>query len=363
MKIEHLRIENFGPIEKADIDLKSINVIIGPQSSGKSCILKIAAYCTWVEKRIELTQTTENFDKGRRFLDTLIDFHNLRGYEKSDTYIAYESAFMSFSYNNATAAFDFAWKSHKWDYKRPRIAYIPSERNLVSVIPAWKTLNLPEDFLSFMADWDTARKVFSPDEEILDQNVRYRYDEAKHQDIVVMNNRRSLLLDATSSGLQNLIPLYVCLNYLKTGQYKGKPDNSSYGKSQENIYLRELLSKQSDNRAMSGNSSLDRRISHYLETQFSNIFLEEPETNLFPPTQRILVDNLFEMATSGKKDKLFISTHSPYVMMRFLEKDWKDFNLFLIRRSEAGLSTIKTASPNELQEIYDNNVDLFFGTE
>lgn len=53
-------IRNVGPISFADIELKRINVVIGPQSQGKSTLLKIACFCVW-EKRIEIGQSTEYF--------------------------------------------------------------------------------------------------------------------------------------------------------------------------------------------------------------------------------------------------------------------------------------------------------------
>ncbi len=40
-------VRNFGPIEQAEVELKRVNIIIGPQSAGKSCLLKVACYCTW----------------------------------------------------------------------------------------------------------------------------------------------------------------------------------------------------------------------------------------------------------------------------------------------------------------------------
>jgi len=43
--MEKLSIRNLGPVVNADIDLKRINVFIGPQGSGKSTIAKvISAY-------------------------------------------------------------------------------------------------------------------------------------------------------------------------------------------------------------------------------------------------------------------------------------------------------------------------------
>ena len=40
--MKHLVIRNLGPLKEAEVELKRINVIIGSQSSGKSCVLKTA---------------------------------------------------------------------------------------------------------------------------------------------------------------------------------------------------------------------------------------------------------------------------------------------------------------------------------
>ena len=50
-----LIIDNIGPIKHVELDLKRVNVIIGPQSAGKSCILKIACFCAWAEKRMPIS--------------------------------------------------------------------------------------------------------------------------------------------------------------------------------------------------------------------------------------------------------------------------------------------------------------------
>ena len=44
----NLIIRHLGPIRSANINLKNVNVVIGEQSSGKSCLLKTACFCTWV---------------------------------------------------------------------------------------------------------------------------------------------------------------------------------------------------------------------------------------------------------------------------------------------------------------------------
>lgn len=45
MIIEKLVIENFAGLKYIDIEIKKINVLIGPQASGKSVIAKILFYC------------------------------------------------------------------------------------------------------------------------------------------------------------------------------------------------------------------------------------------------------------------------------------------------------------------------------
>ena len=158
--MKHLVIRNLGPLKEADVELKRINVIIGSQSSGKSCVLKTACYCTWVEKRIELTQTSEFFAKDENFLKELERFHKLQGYIKPDTFISYESDFMAFSYDNATKTFLFDWKDDRWNYRRSKVTYIPAERNLVAAIPNWFQVKFNDDNIrDFMADWVTARQA------------------------------------------------------------------------------------------------------------------------------------------------------------------------------------------------------------
>ena len=46
-----ITIRNVGPIKDVTIELNKVNVIMGPQSSGKSTIAKAISYCQWVEKR------------------------------------------------------------------------------------------------------------------------------------------------------------------------------------------------------------------------------------------------------------------------------------------------------------------------
>lgn len=387
--MKHLVIRNLGPLKEADIELKRINVIIGPQSSGKSCVLKTACYCTWVEKRIELTQTADFFAKDNNFLNELERFHKLKGYIKDDTFISYESDYMMFSYDNATKTFLFNWKNERWKYRRSKVTYIPAERNLVAAIPNWFEVKFADDNIrDFMADWETARQSTTHNLPVLNLGVLYHYDANTKSDKVQTADGVTLDFTNTSSGLQSLIPMFVHLNYLSVVQV-GKSDNSSVTGNKEKIDLTKLvydyfsplfgekviediegkrssvvleINGEAYSMQRSDIKKMDDIISQYIVTDHCDIFLEEPEANLFPPTQSSVVEWLLAMTTGEQFNNLFVATHSPYILNSFLEKKNIPMTLLYTRMSE-GQMVIRTATEEDIQGIYDFGVDAFFNIE
>ena len=101
---------------------------------------------------------------------------------------------------------------------------------------------------------------------------------------------------------------------------------------------------------------------NYVHTHHCDIFLEEPEADLFPPTQSNLVEWLLEMTKGEQPSNLFIATHSPYILNAFLEKQDIDITLLYTRISD-GQITVKTATEQDIQDIYDYGVDAFFNIE
>ena len=92
------------------------------------------------------------------------------------------------------------------------------------------------------------------------------------------------------------------------------------------------------------------------------LFLEEPEENLFPPTQQILMKTLLHQVKRQEGNTLFISTHSPYILDVLLEREQYDFGLFYIRSAQNG-SEVKTATEADVQEMFEDGVDAFFNIE
>ena len=387
--MKHLVIRNLGPLRESDIELKRINVIIGSQSSGKSCVLKTACYCTWVEKRIELTQTSDFFAKDNNFLDELERFHKLKGYIKDDTFIQYESDYMMFSYDNATKKFRFDWKKDRWKYRRPKVTYIPAERNLVAAIPNWFEVKFADDNIrDFMVDWETARQYTTNNLSVLNLGVSYHYDSNTRSDKVQVDNDVTLDFTNTSSGLQSLIPMFVHLNYLSTVQVGKIAKSSVIGNKEINDLIRQVFDNvisssgkkviedigqkrsqfvlEANGEAYALQKSdikkMEDIISQYIVTDHCDIFLEELEANLFPPTQSNVVEWLLAMTTGKQSNNLFVATHSPYILTSFLEKKNIDMTLLYTRMSE-GKMIIRSATEQDIQGIYDYGVDAFFNIE
>ena len=384
--MKRIIIRDLGPITKADILLKDINVVIGEQSIGKSCVLKVSCFCTWVEKRIAIEQNARRFEKKGVFLEELVNFHRLNGYIHENTYIGYESDFIKFSYDNEHG-FSYEWKNDRWEYKRPKVSYIPAERNLVAVIPNWfEVKSVAENIQDFMADWADARKTVV-DKDILNLDVVYHYDESNDTDFVRTKDGQVLPFTNVSSGLQSLIPLYIHLVNINSKKYREREDNSVKHKSEmEN--LADLLVDYYENNigkafiknpkygAINQDTNLEKKIitnpemTEWLVKNFLNIskihhcevFLEEPEENLFPPTQQILMKTLLNQIKQQNGNTLFISTHSPYILDVLLEREQYDFGLFYIRSAENG-SEVKTATEADVQDMFEGGVDAFFNIE
>ncbi len=343
--MRHLKIKNVGPLKDVDLELKRINVIIGPQSSGKSCILKIACHCAWIEKQIELEQSAKRFIVGDTFATQLELSHNMKGYFGENSLIQYKTDFMSFSYSGKSKKFNFKWGKSRWDYKRTKICYIPAERNIVALLPEHQEIFFGNNNTqSFCQDWKKIRSLID-DFEVLNLGVKYHYNSNKDCDEVLVNDSLKLQARYVSSGIQSLIPLCGLLQYFFEKQFYIKGEeildlNPENIKILQNIYtisfkraaILSLEAKKTDKsidkfpyiRNIAGHSLMfknkadadkcERQYINFSKVDHSDIFLEEPELNLFPTTQYDLLNWLIEKSSGKREHSIFIATHSPYIL-------------------------------------------------
>lgn len=344
-----LSIHDIGPIRDLDINLNRINVIIGPQSSGKSTVAKIISFCQWLEKDLVVRQGLEHVDE-RLLVQVLIRYHNMGDYFRDSSAFSYRGDAISLEYAdrkvNVSRAdgFDRAPVSKN--------AYIPAERNLVA-LPGIASLEWPQFYLrNFLFDWLSIRDRFGRDHALALNNlgVKYYYRASDRENILVLPSGEEIHLDQASSGLQAATPLYVFLDYLTRWIYRNDADRSydkqralDMGSARRALMEQAGLDAGRLDSILAGDAGSDVReafekmVSTLVEAaekgdtdnplmqrvrdlrdkagrpSFSNIVIEEPEQNLFPATQAGLIYDILAMVDHNR-DNLVITTHSPFIL-------------------------------------------------
>lgn len=341
-----LRIKNVGPISEVELKLNRINVFIGPQSSGKSTIAKIISNCFWVEKDIAVRQSFDRYIDSSLFIDNLTSFHKLNGYIKENTVIEYESDVIKLKYAEGRTSIEWV---DQYGYKRSKISYIPSERNMVIMPEMEKMELLDTNVRSFLFDWFSARKTHATQEDavrILSIPVSYYYDSSKGNHIRSNDGAYDIELDNASSGLQSLTPLVVMVEYLTDWIYSHEVEQSYEQKillgetnyklfwnlvikkcftTEENPSDVDALNKFLDMALEEINKNNQEVVNHskhwtsiknnLFKTSNSNLIIEEPEQNLFPKTQIELVYYLLKKCLKTEREHMLtLTTHSPYVL-------------------------------------------------
>jgi len=302
--MNRIKIQNIGAISNVEFDLNKINVIMGPQSSGKSTIAKIISYCQWVEKRCLLDgEYKEDVRK------QLLEFHHLdENYFDDNSYFEYESNFVKISYKGQNLEEKIIINELKiLDYKKTKNIYIPAERNFISVIPNLGKYNETNDnIMNLIYDWFTAKKNFQKQNSlpILNFGINYYYQKGADLDMFVLNNKKEIPLNTGSSGLQSVTPLIAIIEYLTKNIYENTFVHSLSVK--ESDYVSELEKKYKIRQA-----EIVAKRNINASTSF---IIEEPEQNLFPETQKDLIYYIFNKLNSEKDHSLLITTHSPFIL-------------------------------------------------
>lgn len=173
--MRNLVIKNVGPIKNVNLELKRFNVLIGPQSSGKSAIAKILSTCSWIEKETATTQNVHAIPDGKSFKALVETFHKMSGYFNGDSEVLYETDYVRLHYLKGKYGIEL---KEGTVYRRKKVCYIPAERNMVTLPELqgfeFKATNLR----SFLFDWFAAREFFVPKNktDILDLGVKYFFD-------------------------------------------------------------------------------------------------------------------------------------------------------------------------------------------
>lgn len=303
-----LHIKNFGPIvDSTKIELLPLMVLIGRQSAGKSTFMKVLCFCRWMEKKIMVsTDDVENqYTHNNRFVKELKQFYRLNDeYFTDDTELKYDGDNITIEYKglngNAKIVRKKSFAEKRYNTK---LSYIPAERNLISAIQnVDKTYKATErDVLfNFIYEWDEAKSLYTSEHPFrLAATGGFSYVNKSGADMLIREDGTETPAFYASSGMQSVMPMDVMANYIT--ERVGK--NASLS-----MHERNEISK-------TDNGHSNRR----LEYQSAQLFIEEPEQNLYPESQRLVVMSLVRslkkaLKNGSEQSVVVVTTHSPYVM-------------------------------------------------
>ena len=320
-----IKIKNFGPIKEGYrendgwIDIKKVTVFIGNQGSGKSTVAKLISTFTWIEKALTRGDyDSKHFERKNKLKNQYLTYHRIENYfsnseNRDNTLIEYrgDSFHITFKYGNL-----YIEDAKNGYYPLPQIMYVPAERNFIANVKKAKALNLTSDSLiEFVTEYNNALSSMKGSMQLPINKVDVEYN--KSNDIVyIKGGDYRIRLTEASSGFQSLVPLYLVSWHLGNS-VKHQSENEKEPMTSEQ---RERFRKQF--RVINNNNDLteeQKRIAiseeakKFNKTAFINI-VEEPEQNLFPSSQREMLNSLLAINNINSDNKLIMTTHSPYLI-------------------------------------------------
>ncbi|WP_342596918.1 ATP-binding protein [Cyanobacterium aponinum UTEX 3222] len=350
MAIEKLIIKNFAGLDFIEIEIKKINILIGPQASGKSIIAKILFYCKGLideifsqginlkEKR-ELDREIKNKFEEYFPVDSWEDNMFSICYYIGEEYIKIEN----FESNNKKSNFRINYSDF---YKSSLIKVRKASRRIQKKIKE--------------TDIDIPNQMFSRLDMIYDYNNYFLDDVAKKFGKEVSFSQ--LFIPAGRSffaHLQNNIFSFLSENnkidpfLVEFGNYYDRVKNSvRMSKVREDKDFKSLNIDYLKNKILLGQYIQIKgqdylKMSDGRQIQLSNcssgqqealpltlilesipffgrgltgqsVYIEEPEAHLFPTAQKDIVDLMATVYNYGKERvQFFITTHSPYILTAF----------------------------------------------
>ena len=301
-----IHIKNVGPLkDTGEIALNRLLLIIGKQSSGKSTFMKVLCHCRWVEKTLMVDDdsSAKDYGKDQEFLKSLMTFHRFNpDFFSSDSYIKYDGDYITIEQNGDE---DDAVITRKSDFEERRyntkLCFIPSERNLISAVKnldkTYKATDL-DVLLNYLLEWDEVKDYYGTKNALrlsVARNIQY-YNDGGADFIYLSQNGKKLPVFYASSGVQSAMPIEVMID--RYSAFVGERAN---------------LSKH-DWKQISD----DTIKANYQSVQF---YIEEPEQNLYPMSQKDLVLNVVKhMVSANRNEKarhesmVVMTTHSPYIL-------------------------------------------------
>lgn len=311
-----INIREFGPIQKGTdgrfIDIPKYTFLVGAQGSGKSSLAKLISEFSWLEKALVRGEVrTTDLIRKNRFKNYYCAYHRISSYFRTETEIAYEGEYYRFLFGND--AFQVEKKDIEY-FDLPKILYIPAERNVIGIMEkSGMAKFFPESLRTFWEEYEEACTQVKNDLILPVDEVRFTYDRLNKISWINGPSFHTRLSES-ASGFQSLVPLFVVSNYLEEIVKKdlSRPDiepaiRAKIQKAVDEIMKNPKLIDEVQKAALE-NLSSRFRYSHFIN------IVEEPELNLYPVSQRNLLQELVRLTNELPGNRLVVTTHSPYIL-------------------------------------------------
>lgn len=319
---ERLTIKNFGPIKDVTIDLRSVNLLIGENATGKSTVAKVLAVCRyfsyikWDGSFMTPNINESNFSKG-------LAAWGLSEHIKTNSFIYYQCHHYTLTVENKTVHLP------EYDTESNSVTEI-----LISVFS--ETLNpLSKEFENLLLELENLKS---------EANNEYSYENTfwippasffQNNVAAIMDNpfylpaERGLqsIFSLGKSSIQNLSD--ALFNQLAKvdgilRRFKDEVEIDPLSVYYKNIDGRGYIRKKEEVKyyslfeAATGYQStipVVLTMKYYNEKRKKNktFIIEEPELNLFPKAQSELV-NYLVYGTVNFGNTILLTTHSPYIL-------------------------------------------------
>jgi predicted ATP-dependent endonuclease of OLD family len=193
--------------------------------------------------------------------------------------------------------------------------YVPAERNFLSSI---ENINKVSDLVvgslkNFSVEFRNAQLAHKGKPlDLPINNTKVVYEPNDDQNYLDLGGKR-LKLSHASSGFHSIVPLYWVTKYLvdfvKQGEKKLLELLSLDQTIRRNSELNGLNTQGLDEKTL--RTRAQEINAKYVCKYFVNI-VEEPEQNLFPTSQKLLLNSL--LAFNNGNNMLIMTTHSPYLI-------------------------------------------------
>ncbi len=339
--IEKIFIENFGGLKKLEFDFRAINVLIGPQASGKSITVKLTYYFktffSEIFKSIDNGETKRQLDSRQK--EKFINYFPRESWPKGSFKIVYQinnstisvekkgTAPLNFTYSNDIKRIinkgrNFYKDEQKKVEHEPRISSYKITRNAknryneyiskeISEITNYTQYFVPAG-RSFFANIQSGIFSFLSDNRSLDPfliEFGSFYENFKRFAFDIENDKKR-----TKDEFDSLIYQIMNGTYLRekdkdflihNDSRKVNLSNASSGQ-QETLPLVLILRTLTNFRfGNSGGGGV-------------TLYIEEPEAHLFPIAQKRIVQLLARtFNTIDSNFQIIITTHSPYILSSF----------------------------------------------